>query len=89
MTEETGPAARANGTGPLATAAAKVNPLLSRVEMKARREATRLAGLSFAQLPPAQAVRMVYNVLLRREPDPTGWTDLTTAMAAGQLNEER
>ncbi len=85
---ETGPAARANGTGPLATAAARVNPLLSRVELKARREATRLAGLSFAQLPPAQAVRMVYNVLLRREPDPTGFTDLTTAMAAGQLSHD-
>lgn len=77
-----------NGSGPLATAAAKVPPLLSRVEMKARREATRLAGLSFAQLPPAQAVRMVYNVLLRREPDPTGFTDLTTAMAAGHLSHD-
>jgi SAM-dependent methyltransferase len=85
---ETGAAARANGTGPLATAAARVTPYLSRVEMKARREATRLAGLSFTQLPPAQAVRMVYNVLLRREPDPTGFHDLTTAMAAGHLSHD-
>lgn len=88
MSGETGAAARANGIGPLATAAARVSPYLSRVEMKARREATRLAGLSFSQLPPAQAVRMVYNVLLRREPDPTGFADLTTAMAAGHLSHD-
>ncbi|HEX3461408.1 MAG TPA: methyltransferase domain-containing protein [Acidimicrobiales bacterium] len=88
MSGETGAAARANGTGPLATAAARVTPYLSRVELKARREATRLAGLSFTQLPPAQAVRMVYNVLLRREPDPTGFRDLTTAMAAGLSHDD-
>ncbi|HEX3840642.1 MAG TPA: methyltransferase domain-containing protein [Acidimicrobiales bacterium] len=88
MSGETGAAARANGTGPLATAAARVTPYLSRVEMKARREATRLAGLSFSQLPAGQAVRMVYNVLLRREPDPTGFSDLTTAMATGQLSHD-
>jgi SAM-dependent methyltransferase len=31
---------------------------------------------------------MVYNVLLRREPDPTGFRDLTTAMAAGHLSHD-
>jgi SAM-dependent methyltransferase len=29
---------------------------------------------------------MAYNVLLRREPDPTAWTDLTGAMSAGLLS---
>ena len=75
------------GSGDRATggAVAKVTPQLQRVERKVRREATRLAGLSFQQLPPRQAVRMAYNVLLRREPDEPAWTEQTAAMAAGAL----
>jgi len=59
---------------------------VNRVEQKARREAIKLAALSYTQLPPHEAVRMAYNVLLRREPDPTAWTDLTGAMSAGLLS---
>jgi SAM-dependent methyltransferase len=82
---ETRAAAGPNFAESASTAMGKVTPFLSRVEMKARREATRLAGLSFTQLPPRQAVRMVYNVLLRREPDVNAWCDLTAAMADGHL----
>jgi SAM-dependent methyltransferase len=31
---------------------------------------------------------MVYNVLLRREPDPAGWADLTAGMATGKLTHD-
>jgi len=58
------------------------------VERKVRREATRLAGLAYQQLPPRQAVRMAYNVLLRREPDEPAWTEQAEAMAAGVLTHE-
>jgi SAM-dependent methyltransferase len=64
---------------------AKVTPQLHRIERKVRREATRLAALSFSQLPPREAVRMAYNVLLRREPDEPAWTEQTEAMLAGHL----
>ena len=56
-------------------------PQLHRVERKVRREATRLAALSYQQLPPREAVRMAYNVLLRREPDEPPWTEQAEAMA--------
>jgi ubiquinone/menaquinone biosynthesis C-methylase UbiE len=69
-------------------AAAKVVPQLQRIESKVRREATRLAGLSYNQLAPHQAVRMAYNVLLRREPDEQAWIDQTGAMTAGILSHE-
>lgn len=59
---------------------------LRRVERKVRREATRLAGLSFQQLPPREAVRMAYNVLLRREPDEPAWSEQADAVAAGALS---
>lgn len=75
----------ARASGALGAAVGAVAPYLERAERKARREATRLAGLSFAELSPAQAVRMAYNVLLRREPDPTGIRSLTGALAAGDL----
>ena len=60
-------------------------PQLRRVERKARREATRWAALSFQQLPPREAVRMAYNVLLRREPDEPAWTEQAEGMARGEL----
>lgn len=62
-----------------------VVPQLRRVERKARREATRWAALSFQQLPPREAVRMAYNVLLRREPDEPAWTEQAEGMARGEL----
>jgi len=74
-----------NVTETIGSAVDRIGPLLDRVEQKARREAAKLAALSFTQLPPHEAVRMAYNVLLRREPDPTAWTDLAGAMSAGLL----
>jgi SAM-dependent methyltransferase len=64
---------------------AAIPPRLERIERRMRQGATRLAGLSFAELPPRQAVRMAYNVLLRREPDEPAWTEQTTAIASGAL----
>ncbi len=54
----------------------------ARVDGRVRREATHRAGLSFTQLVPHDAVRMAYNVLLRREPDPGAWTQYTEALEA-------
>jgi SAM-dependent methyltransferase len=71
--------------GPMARALHGVAPQLHRVERKVRREANRLAALSYQQLPPREAVRMAYNVLLRREPDEPAWTEQADAMAAGLL----
>jgi SAM-dependent methyltransferase len=64
-------------------AVARVSPQLRRIERKVRREATRLADTSFEQLSPRHAVRMAYNVLLRREPDEPAWTQQAEAVAAG------
>jgi SAM-dependent methyltransferase len=65
---------------------AKVTPQLRRIERKVRRESVRLAGLSFSQLPPREAVRMAYNVLLQRDPDEPAWTEQADAMRAGLLS---
>jgi SAM-dependent methyltransferase len=64
----------------------QITPQLHRVERKARREANRLAGLSYQQLAPREAVRMAYNVLLRREPDEPAWTEQAESMSAGALS---
>jgi len=61
---------------------AKLAHQWSRVDGRARREATHRAGLSFVQLTPHDAVRMAYNVLLRRDPDPAAWEQYTEALAA-------
>ncbi|MGP0109575.1 MAG: methyltransferase domain-containing protein [Acidimicrobiales bacterium] len=79
-------AGKAHGAQMVGAAVGKVTPQLLRIERKVRREATRLAGLSFTQLPPREAVRMAYNVLLRREPDEPAWSDQAGAMAAGLLS---
>ncbi len=79
-----GPSAGSGGQA-IGGAVSRVSPQLQRIERKVRREATRLAGLSFTQLPPRQAVRMAYNVLLRREPDEPAWSEQAGAMAAGTL----
>jgi SAM-dependent methyltransferase len=59
---------------------ARLIPLYDRIDIKIRREATRLAGLSFTELPAREAARMAYNVLLRRDPDPTAWDEYTGAL---------
>jgi len=53
-----------------------------------RREATHRAGLSYEQLAPHDAVRMAYQVLLRREPDPGAWVQYTEALEARLLTRE-
>jgi SAM-dependent methyltransferase len=83
---ETGADPKPSVPGAVATAKDRIGPLVHRVDQKARREATRLAGLSFTQLAPHEAVRMAYNVLLRRDPDPQAWSDLTGGMTAGLLS---
>jgi predicted SAM-dependent methyltransferase len=69
-------------------ALARMAPHLERIESRFRREVARRAGISYRQLPPRQAVRMAYNVLLRREPDEPTWTDQAAAMVAGTMTHE-
>ena len=76
------------GRGPgaaVGTAVSKVSPQLRRIERKLRREVTRLAAVPFEQLPPRDAVRLAYNVLLRRDPDEPAWSDQAGAVASGAL----
>lgn len=73
-------------TGSVGVFGGKVAPYLGRVERKARREVTRLAALSFEQLPAREAVRMAYNVLLRREPDEPAWSDQARSIVSGELS---
>jgi len=68
------------------SAVSRVSPQLQRIDRKLRREATRLAGLPFSEFPPRHAVRMAYNVLLRREPDEPAWSEQADAIAAGVLS---
>ena len=67
---------------------ARFIPQYARMGIKLRREATRLAGLSFSQLPPREATRMAYNVLLRRDPDQTGSDEFTGALADHRMSFE-
>ena len=69
-------------------AVSRVSPQLQRIDRKLRREVTRLAALSYSQLPPRDAVRMAYSVLLRRDPDEPAWSDQAGAIAAGLLSNE-
>ena len=41
--------------------------------------------IPFRYLPPKQTVRMAFNVVLDREPDPEGGPDYTRKLAAGEL----
>ena len=70
----------AGGRGAITGLPARLIPQYDRIDNKVRREATRLAGLSFTQLPPREATRMAYNVLLRRDPDPTAWDEYTGSL---------
>jgi SAM-dependent methyltransferase len=40
----------------------------------------------FRYLPPKQSVRLAFNVILNREPDPTGGADYTSRLARGELS---
>lgn len=54
----------------------------SRIDGKIRRVVTHRVGLGYAQLAPHDAVRMAYNVLLRRDPDPDAWLHYTGALTS-------
>ncbi len=47
------------------------------------RELSRIRALPFERLPPREAVRVAYNVLLRRDPDPVAWDHYTGAVRSG------
>ena len=74
--------------GGIAGLPARFIPQYDRIDNKVRREATRRAGLSFTQLPPREATRMAYNVLLRRDPDPVAWDEYTGALSDHLLSHE-
>ncbi len=42
--------------------------------------------MPFRYLPPKQSVRMAFNVVLDREPDPEGGADYTRKLASGELS---
>ncbi len=71
--------------GPVVAALGRAVPLARRIERKARREVAGVTAVAFDQLPPRQAVRSAYNVLLRREPDEPAWSEQTAALMAGEL----
>jgi len=70
------------------TAVDRVTPQLHRIDRKVRREITRLAAVPFEQLPPRQAVRSAYNLLLRREPDEPAWTEQADLIATGVITRD-
>ena len=70
----------------LGGAADALGPQLKRVERTVRRGVARLASQPFEQLPPREAVRLAYNVLLRRDPDEPAWSEQAGALAAGDLS---
>jgi len=78
----------AGGRGSIAGLPARIIPQYDRINSKVRRVATRRVGLSFTQLPSREATRMAYNVLLRRDPDPAAWDQLTGALDAHLLTHD-
>jgi predicted SAM-dependent methyltransferase len=52
------------------------------------RQVDRHLRRSFWQLPDEHALRLAYNVLLRREPDETGAAHFLGALASGELSRE-
>jgi predicted SAM-dependent methyltransferase len=44
---------------------------------------------SFWELAPNEAIRMAYNVMLRREPDPVGLAYFEARVASGEINYDR
>jgi SAM-dependent methyltransferase len=81
-------ASQMNHSAPTGSAVGQVVPQLRRVGRRARREATQLLDTPFEELAPRQAVRLAYNVLLRRDPDEPAWSDQADAIAAGALARE-
>ncbi len=67
----------ADGTGPPAPS------LPTRLARRAGREFARVRAQPYEQLPPREAVRVAYNVLLRRDPDPAAWDHYAGAVRSG------
>lgn len=57
--------------------------LATRLAQRALREFSRLRALPYERLPPREAVRVAYNVLLRRDPDPEAWDHYAGAVRSG------
>jgi SAM-dependent methyltransferase len=55
-------------------------------KQRAFRVLDRMPTVPFRFLPPKQSVRMAFNVILDREPDPTGGTEYTAKLAHGELS---
>src|SRR5437764_12450057 len=43
----------------------------------------------FDQLPPEDAVRLAYDILLGRPPDPSGWADFVTRLTEGRITNRQ
>jgi len=84
------PLTEAAGSAPggRAGALARVGPRLGQLERRMRRRLASRTSLAYWDLPPRAAVRMAYNVLLRREPDEPAWTEQADAVASGALSPE-
>jgi len=61
-------------------ARSKAARLWARGDRKLRRELTHWAGLPYSRMTAHDTVRMAYNVLLRRDPDPDAWVKYTDAL---------
>jgi SAM-dependent methyltransferase len=57
--------------------------MATRLVQKAQREFSRVRALPYERLPPREAVRVAYNVLLRRDPDPEAWDHYAGAVRSG------
>lgn len=57
--------------------------MATRLVQKANREFSRIRALPYERLAPREAVRVVYNVLLRRDPDPVAWDHYAGAIRSG------
>jgi SAM-dependent methyltransferase len=57
--------------------------MATRLINKANRELSRLRALPYERLAPREAVRVAYNVLLRRDPDPAAWDHYAGAVRSG------
>jgi SAM-dependent methyltransferase len=57
--------------------------MATRLVNKANSELSRLRALPYERLAPREAVRVAYNVLLRRDPDPAAWDHYAGAVRSG------
>lgn len=44
--------------------------------------------VNFEKLPPSKAVRLIYQIMLRRDPDPVGFADFAGRIATGGLTRQ-